>query len=123
MSLLHQLLCCRCRAFSDVTWKRALLCLYLEMKAEVQERPLNSVGTMRGRRRWEWVLGSCAGVRARVSVRRDGLRQRVTGDTRDTASPSWRTARVEHLPARSLSLICGSFFYTFLRQGYIKAKL
>lgn len=81
VSLLHQLLCCRCRLFSYVTWKCALLCPYLEMKAEVEERPLNSVGTMRGRRTWEWVLGSCAGVRAWVSVRWDGLRQRVKGES------------------------------------------
>lgn len=28
------------------------MCPYLEMKAELEERPLTSVGTVRGRRRW-----------------------------------------------------------------------
>ena len=64
--LLHQLLCCRCRTFSYLTWNLALLCPYLEMKAEVEERPLNS-GDCEGKEEMGWVLGSCAGVRAWVS--------------------------------------------------------
>ena len=73
------------------------MCPYLEMKAELEERPLTSVGT-KGKEE----MGVGAGVRAWVSVRWGVLWQRVKGHS--GAYPRHRISqledrRVEHLPA------------------------
>lgn len=57
-------------------------------------------------------------------VRWSVLRQRVRGDWSTPETPCLQLEdKVEHLPARALSLICCSLFYTLLGHGYIKANL
>lgn len=57
-----------------------------------------------------------------VGVLWQGVKGRSGAHLRHT-SPSWgpKPGQSTALPI-SLSLTCGSFFYAFLRQGYIKAK-